>query len=245
MRKVKFLLGLIIVLISLNVSAQEQKYPVMTFKETSHDFGTIHEKDVVKHVFKFKNTGNAPLLITNMRASCGCTAANYSKKPILPGEEGQFTVTFNSAYKPHKQHKRVTITCNTKKGKEYVNITADVIPDPGLEKIRQKRREDMRKRREEAMKKRQEAKKNEKKASNNKENLVVRRQEIKGLKEQEKDAAKKVEEAKKLEKEAKAEKKKIKQIRKIKSKIAKANKKIAKLQKKINKYNKKLRKLQR
>ncbi len=229
MKKLKLLFNVLTILITISVYAQE-KYPVMTFEKTNHDFGTIHEKDVVKTIFKFKNTGDVPLIISNMKASCGCTVANYSKEPIQPGGTGQFTVTFNSAHKPHKQHKRITITCNTKKHKEFVNITANVIPDPKLEKIRQQRYEQMKKRREEQMKKRKEA------DNKRKEQLSIAKQNEKQFKEKEKNV-------KKEAKKAKADVKKAKKIRKLNEKIDKANKKINKLKTRINKYQKKLNKL--
>ena len=124
-----------------NQNVTEEKFPVMTFEKTSHDFGTLHEGDIVKHVYKFKNTGNAPLLIQRIKASCGCTIpSNWKKEPIMPGESGEFTVQFNTRNKIHKQHKTVTVYCNTKNKTERVTFTANVIPDPKMEKQREERR---------------------------------------------------------------------------------------------------------
>ena len=124
-----------------NQNVTEEKFPVMTFEKTSHDFGTLHEGDIVKHVYKFKNTGNAPLLIQRIKASCGCTIpSNWKKEPIMPGESSEFTVQFNTRNKIHKQHKTVTVYCNTKNKMERVTFTANVIPDPKMEKQRAERR---------------------------------------------------------------------------------------------------------
>ena len=55
------------------------------FEETKHNFGTIKEGEKVKHIYKFKNTGDNPLIISNAVASCGCTVPSYPKEPIPPG----------------------------------------------------------------------------------------------------------------------------------------------------------------
>ncbi len=124
-----------------NQKVTEEKYPVMTFEKTTHDFGTLHEKDIVDYVYKFKNTGDAPLIIEKIRASCGCTVpSGWKKEPIMPGESSEFTVKFNTRNKIHKQRKTISIYCNTKNKIERVSFTANVIPDPKLEKKRAERR---------------------------------------------------------------------------------------------------------
>ena len=124
-----------------NQPTVDTKYPVIKFEEPKIDFGTLHEGDVVTHVYKFKNTGDAPLIISRIKASCGCTVpSNWKKEPIMPGENSEFTVRFNTRNKIHKQHKTVTIYCNTKNKTERVYFTANVIPDPKMEKQRAERR---------------------------------------------------------------------------------------------------------
>ena len=121
--------------------ANREDAPVITFEELIHDFGNINEGDVVETTFKFKNTGKSELIITKIKGSCGCTVpSNWDRKPIMPGQESEFTVKFNSKGKPNKQHKTVTLTCNTNKGRETVRIKAQVKPDPEQEKIRAERR---------------------------------------------------------------------------------------------------------
>lgn len=100
--------------------------PVMTFEETKYDFGEMVEGDILETVFKFKNTGKSPLIITNARASCGCTIPDYSREPIAAGEEGEIKVKFNSRGKHGKQNKRVTITTNTENGRELLYVLANV-----------------------------------------------------------------------------------------------------------------------
>src|SRR5690606_37497406 len=67
--------------------AESGKFPVITFEESSFDFGTIDQGTNVEHVFKFKNTGDAPLMIVNAKSSCGCTVPEYTKEPVAPGDE--------------------------------------------------------------------------------------------------------------------------------------------------------------
>ena len=94
----------------------------MTFQETEYDFGTINEGDVVEHIFKFTNTGKAPLVIVSAKGSCGCTVPEWPKEPIAPGATGEMLVKFNSNGKPNLQNKQVTITANTEAGKEILKI---------------------------------------------------------------------------------------------------------------------------
>ena len=115
--------------------------PVMTFEKTEHDWGNVNEGDKLETIFKFKNTGKSELIITNIKASCGCTVPkNWKKEPIMPGESSEFTVQFNTKNKPNKQSKNITITCNTNKGNEIVKIKATVKPDPEQEKARAERK---------------------------------------------------------------------------------------------------------
>jgi hypothetical protein len=102
------------------------KYPVITFKEDEHDFGTIKQGDKVVHDFEFKNTGEADLTITSARGSCGCTVPEYPKTPIKVGEAGNIKVSFNSAGKHGETSKTVTLLCNTKEGNKILTIKANI-----------------------------------------------------------------------------------------------------------------------
>lgn len=100
--------------------------PVMSFTELSYDFGTIHQGDVVNHVFHFANTGATDLIISNAVGSCGCTIPEYTHEPIPAGATGEINVSFNSAGKSGRQTKSVTITANTARGIEKITITASI-----------------------------------------------------------------------------------------------------------------------
>jgi hypothetical protein len=102
------------------------KYPVMTFENTEHDFGKINAGDKVTYNFKFKNTGEADLIIANAKGSCGCTVPEYPKEPLKPGEEAEIKVSFNSAGKHGSQTKSVILDTNTEKGTEHIYIQASI-----------------------------------------------------------------------------------------------------------------------
>lgn len=111
--------------------AEAGKIAVMEFDETTHDFGTINSGDKVEHTFTFTNKGTSDLLISEAKASCGCTVPNYTKTPVKPGERGEVSVSFNSAGKSGNQNKSVTVTANTEKGSEVLKFTANVTPPAG------------------------------------------------------------------------------------------------------------------
>jgi len=107
---------------------QEKKFPKMTFEEEVYDFGTITAGETVEHEFTFENTGESPLVISNAKASCGCTVPSWTKEPIKPGETGNMLVKYNSKGKKNQQNKMVRITANTEKGTETIRIKAFVEP---------------------------------------------------------------------------------------------------------------------
>jgi hypothetical protein len=87
--------------------------PVIAFEKIEHDFGTINEGQKVTYTYKFKNTGEAPLIIQNAQPSCGCTVPEWSKDPIPVGGEGFVKAEFDSNGKPNIQNKTITVTANT------------------------------------------------------------------------------------------------------------------------------------
>lgn len=113
---------------ALSAKQTDGKYAVITFKETTFDFGTIDEDDVVDHVFEFENTGDFPLVIQRATATCGCTVPDWPRKPINMGEKGVIKVKFNSHNKKNKQTKYVTILANTQPAQTRLKITGMVVP---------------------------------------------------------------------------------------------------------------------
>ena len=110
----KKILSTIIAIMAFAVSVIAD--PVLTFDKTTHDFGTFSESNPVqKCVFTFTNTGDAPLIINQAVASCGCTVPKYSKTPVRPGEKGFINVTYSGKGKfPGHFKKSITIRYNGK-----------------------------------------------------------------------------------------------------------------------------------
>lgn len=103
--------------------------PVIVFEKTEHDFGQINESDGrVSVVFNFKNEGMSPLVLSNVRASCGCTTPTWTKEPIEPGQTGSITVTYNPNGRPGHFQKTVTITSNATEATTRIYIKGEVIP---------------------------------------------------------------------------------------------------------------------
>ena len=113
-------------LVAVAMMAQQ---PVITFEKTEHDFGKINEGDGrVSTEFVFKNEGMAPLILSNVRASCGCTTPSWTKEPVEPGQSGTITVTYNPNGRPGRFQKTVTITSNATEATKKVYIKGEVIP---------------------------------------------------------------------------------------------------------------------
>ena len=109
-------------------AAQDGKFPAISFDENEYDFGTIKEGDIVNHTFKFKNTGDAPLVINKATASCGCTVPQWPKDPVPAGGTGEIQVKFNSRGKHDQQTKFITISANTKPESTRITLKGMVTP---------------------------------------------------------------------------------------------------------------------
>ena len=110
----------------------------MQFEEPIFDFGTVDDGEKVVHVYKFKNTGNEPLVIANAKASCGCTVPDWPKDPIEPGKSGEIKVQFDSGGKGGEggapTEKRVTVTANTNPPQTFLTIKGKVKSKAGGKK---------------------------------------------------------------------------------------------------------------
>lgn len=96
-------------------NAKAEKAAEIKFESITHDFGTIAADNPVKCTFTFTNTGDAPLIIHQAIATCGCTVPSYSKEPVKPGEKGQIEVTYNGrASSAGRFMKGITVRSNAK-----------------------------------------------------------------------------------------------------------------------------------
>ncbi len=109
------------------LSAKEaEKMPVITFENTTYDFGEVVEGERLTYNFKFKNTGKSNLIIYSSEATCGCTTSQPPKAPVRPGESGEITVTFDSKGQKGKVQKRILVGANTYPAETILTITANV-----------------------------------------------------------------------------------------------------------------------
>lgn len=110
--------------------SQEQattgKVGVFSFDSEEIDYGTIEKDADGVRVFKFKNTGDAPIVISNAKGSCGCTVPTYSKNVIAPGETGEIQVKY-ATNRVGKFTKTVTLTSNASEPSKILRIKGEVL----------------------------------------------------------------------------------------------------------------------
>ena len=92
------------------VHSQEMK-PEISFEKTVIDYGTVNKGDNGIREFVFKNSGNAPLIISNVKSTCGCTIPKKPEKPILPGESEKIQVKYDTK-RVGFIRKSITVTSN-------------------------------------------------------------------------------------------------------------------------------------
>ena|SRR6187549_198483 len=121
-------LGLVAPAFAQEASTAKVNGPVISFEKKTHDFGDIFQGDKVEETFKFTNTGNEPLIITNVQVTCGCTTKSYPKDPIQPGAKSEIVIAFNSAGKMGRQDKTVTVVSNAVNADgTLIKFTANVL----------------------------------------------------------------------------------------------------------------------
>ena len=107
--------------------ASAQKKAVISAEETSYNFGVIKETDgKVSHTFTISNSGDMPLVITRVIASCGCTTPEWPKEPVAPGKRAEIKVTFDPSNRPGTFNKTISIYSNGKTGSFIMNIRGEV-----------------------------------------------------------------------------------------------------------------------
>ncbi len=106
----------------------EGPLPAFEFESEEFDFGTIEAGTIIEHTFRFKNTGEAPLIIQSATASCGCTVPKKPSEPIPVGEYGEIGVKYNSTNKNGVQSPIITIRANTYPNVKKVKLKGTVNP---------------------------------------------------------------------------------------------------------------------
>lgn len=132
----KYIASILLTGLSFFAFTQETEEPMtgakIVFAETSFDFGDITQGDRVEHVFEFENTGNEPLILSDVRTTCGCTAPEWPREPVVPGGQAKIKVVFNSVGKMGMQNKVITVMSNAVNNPARVKIVTNVMaPDQG------------------------------------------------------------------------------------------------------------------
>jgi hypothetical protein len=128
MKKI-LLLFAVILGFAYTASAQDDQKAEFKFNEEKHDFGKIPQGVPVTTVFEFTNVGKEPLILTEVRPTCGCTIADYTKTPVKSGEKGTIKITYN-AVAPNAFTKVIIVTSNAKTPQKDLIIVGEVIPKP-------------------------------------------------------------------------------------------------------------------
>lgn len=127
----KILLTSIALIFSAIIFAQ-QTGPAISWVETTHDFGIINESSGQQDCsFEFVNTGNEPLILQNVKPSCGCTAVDYTKTPVEPGQKGFVKASYNPKGRgTGKFNKSITVTTNEAQPYSYLRLVGESVnPD--------------------------------------------------------------------------------------------------------------------
>ncbi|MDR3309601.1 MAG: DUF1573 domain-containing protein [Tannerella sp.] len=109
-------------------SAQKKEAVITVIDSATFDFGNVKEADgPVTHAFKIKNTGELPLVITNVNTTCGCTSATKTNEPIAPGKQGEVKATYDVNGRPGPFTRNLTVVSNGKQGTLVLTIKGNVI----------------------------------------------------------------------------------------------------------------------
>ena len=100
----------------------------VTLAQSHYDFGDVKKGESVQHDYEITNTGTNPLIISRVQPGCGCTAPEYTKDPIMPGQKGKVTLKFDSSSFDGAQHKSAEIYANVEKAPIVISFTANVKP---------------------------------------------------------------------------------------------------------------------
>ncbi len=127
---------LVLVFMTFGNLCYADKGPKIQFQELKWDFGNKKEGTVLAHKFRFENIGDAPLVITRVRTSCGCAAAILSKKELDPGEEGEIEAKFNTRGYYGEQNKFIYVESNDPTASVtqlMISASIEVPPSPQIE----------------------------------------------------------------------------------------------------------------
>ncbi len=124
-------------LLSFGLTAQDKKVAKIEFKTDVIDYGTIEKGADGVRTFEFTNTGNAPLIISNVKSTCGCTVPKKPKGPIMPGESGEIEVKYDTN-RVNPIRKTITVISNAETPTVALKIKGLVV-DPNKTSVLDKK----------------------------------------------------------------------------------------------------------
>ncbi|WP_027001138.1 DUF1573 domain-containing protein [Hugenholtzia roseola] len=118
------------------VSGETAAMAKIQFDNPVYNFGTVSEGTEVEHTFEFTNTGDSPLIISDVKPSCGCTTPDYTKEPIAPNQKGKIVLKFDSKGKAGNNDKATTVFANVPEGTVQIRMVGMVekMPDAPFRK---------------------------------------------------------------------------------------------------------------
>ena len=105
-----------------------QPLTTIALSQSNYDFGNIKKGDKVSHVYEITNTGKNPLVISEVKPGCGCTAPEFTKEPILPGQKGKITLSFDSTSFDGAVQKYADVFANVEKSPIKLTFNANIQP---------------------------------------------------------------------------------------------------------------------
>ena len=118
--------SLLLFLLCLSLYSASKAQGIMNYLKETHDFGNIDEGSIAEYEFEFTNTGDQPIEITRVQASCGCTTPKWTNKPIFPGDKGTVKASYNSEGRPGVFNKSITVHSNSQKNMHVLFINGFV-----------------------------------------------------------------------------------------------------------------------
>lgn len=111
------------------VEAQSKPLTNLALSEAQFDFGKMKKGEQKEHTYEITNTGENPLIISQVKPGCGCTVPDYTKEPILPGQKGKITLKFDSSNFEGLVNKQAEVFANVEKAPIIIGFSADISPN--------------------------------------------------------------------------------------------------------------------
>ncbi|SEL87322.1 DUF1573 domain-containing protein [Parapedobacter koreensis] len=125
MKKITTICALLVAFVCTTALGQQNSKAEFKFEKETHDFGKIPQNEPVSYEFSFTNVGTEPIIISEVRPSCGCSVAEFTKTPVKPGETGTIKVTYDAKVK-QPFTKNFTVRSNTKTPVKTLYIKGEV-----------------------------------------------------------------------------------------------------------------------